>query len=525
MGLSHSPDRGRGGRRDDSGARSTRSGEDRDGRDGVSSGLDDSSAAEHAGEDEGGYRGRMIGRLDVNAYSNWGGPSRSNSVSGDDVDVACCKGGPSKPKCGQPVTDGDDGVMCLRCSCWYHRECEGVSKVSYKAMGKHTRLSFICTPCTKAMETKDRTRKGAPPPCKCLELQNQVEQLEGLIGANADMIKKALQAQSSELNAKLDQLTGLIGANKELAQKALLSQEKVASEQTKMIQATLKETKHHSASYADAVKGSCVDVVEKVTAKIDALPKPGPNTSSNTAQEVAGVLDDFMAKEKKKLNVIVHNMKESTNTSHYSRCDEDGSTFRNIVREELKINVKVTNAYRVGKKVEGKPRLLVISLEDVDTKHEILKVASQLRDSADWSNVYITPDLTWKEREVGRKLREDLARRRANGEENLFIKQGKIVHGTRPRPNGPGNSWPMNNNGRQEPGAQSAQEPEAQRVVDTDAPSDVGQMVSASPEVLEAPGPASINDAQLANQRSQEEQGATATPESAQAAQSEAEAH
>ena len=167
------------------------------------------------------------------------------------------------------------------------------------------------------------------------------------------------------------------------------------------------------------------------------------------------------------------------------------------------------------KKVEGKPRLLVISLEDVDTKHEILKVASQLRDSANWSNVYITPDLTWKEREVGRKLREDLAKRRANGEENLYIKQGKIVQGARPRPNGPGSRQPLNHTGRQELGAQST--------ADTSVTADGGQMAAASSAVSETP--ASIQEAELATQQRQGEQDATAAPEGAISGQSGADTH
>ena len=391
-------------------------------------GLDDSdSSAKQTGGlavfiSSGEDVGRGVGRLDKGAYSPFGVSSRSNSVSGEDV--ASCKGGSGKPKCGKPVTDDDEGVKCFQCGCWFHIECENVTKTEYKAFGKHKRLIFLCTTC---MQTRGQSTRGSS--CKCSELQSQVNQLEGLVGANADMIKKALQAQSKEVNVKLNQLTDLIQVNKELIQKSLSAQEKVAGKQTE-IQATLQENRQSTASYASVVRGTCVDVVDKVSAKIDSLPKHGSGASANTAQEVAGVLDDFMAKEKKKLNVIVHNVPESSKETHYQRCDEDGSMFQKIVRNELKLNVKITNAYRVGKKAEDKPRLLVITVEDSDSKHEILRMSSQLRDSANWSNVYITPDLTWKEREAARNLRQELGRRRANGEENLFIRQGKIVQGT-----------------------------------------------------------------------------------------------
>ena len=67
-------------------------------------------------------------------------------------------------------------------------------------------------------------------------------------------------------------------------------------------------------------------------------------------------------------------------------------------------------------------------MENVETKTEVLKMARQFRQSPVYSNIYITPDLTWREREEGRRLREELARRRESGEENLAIRRGKIVH-------------------------------------------------------------------------------------------------
>ena len=54
-------------------------------------------------------------------------------------------------------------------------------------------------------------------------------------------------------------------------------------------------------------------------------------------------------------------------------------------------------------------------------------MASQLRRSSEWHSIYINPDLTQKEREAGKKLREELAQRRRAGEQNIYIKRGRIV--------------------------------------------------------------------------------------------------
>ena len=49
-------------------------------------------------------------------------------------------------------------------------------------------------------------------------------------------------------------------------------------------------------------------------------------------------------------------------------------------------------------------------------KRAILASSKSLRDIEDWKNIYISPDLTPKEREDGRTLREALMERRLNGE-------------------------------------------------------------------------------------------------------------
>jgi len=43
------------------------------------------------------------------------------------------------------------------------------------------------------------------------------------------------------------------------------------------------------------------------------------------------------------------------------------------------------------------------------------------------SEIYISPDLTLREREADKKLRDELRQKREDGEEGWFIKRGKLV--------------------------------------------------------------------------------------------------
>ena len=101
--------------------------------------------------------------------------------------------------------------------------------------------------------------------------------------------------------------------------------------------------------------------------------------------------------------------------------------FKDVMRDTFRMNVAISKAFRVGKVVQNKPRLLIITLATPGVKGDILRVAPQLRNSDTWGNIYITPDLTKTEREAARKVREELAARRAAGETNLTIRKGKVV--------------------------------------------------------------------------------------------------
>ena len=82
------------------------------------------------------------------------------------------------------------------------------------------------------------------------------------------------------------------------------------------------------------------------------------------------------------------------------------------MREAFQLNVAVAKSFRVGKPVENRGRLLVITLDTPGVKQQdILLLAPQLRGTEKWGNIYITPDLTPAEREVGQNLREELTAR------------------------------------------------------------------------------------------------------------------
>ena len=176
------------------------------------------------------------------------------------------------------------------------------------------------------------------------------------------------------------------------------------------------------------LKGACSDVISKVSAKVSAIPQAALYQSANKdKQNMAQVFDDFLDKDKRKNNIVVHNLMESEGNSFKEKTEQDIRLFQDMVKDVFHLNVVVARAFRAGKKIENKNRLLIVTLDTPGVKHDLLRLAPQLRGSEKWGRIYLTPDLTRTEREAARKLREELAARKAAGECNISIRKGKIV--------------------------------------------------------------------------------------------------
>ena len=113
-------------------------------------------------------------------------------------------------------------------------------------------------------------------------------------------------------------------------EQCLKEQEKTSAEQVKLLERSIKENHQDKDSYANIVKGSCAEVVSKVTSQITSLPSDQWSCNRNytgAVQDLSAIFDDYQEKEKRKLNVVVCNMKESENDSFEERTKLDALNF------------------------------------------------------------------------------------------------------------------------------------------------------------------------------------------------------
>ena len=71
-----------------------------------------------------------------------------------------------------------------------------------------------------------------------------------------------------------------------------------------------------------------------------------------------------MDKERRKLNVVVHNLEESQPSETESREKQDLLKFQAFIKDALNLNLRAVKSFRAGKTQEERPRLLVVTLED-----------------------------------------------------------------------------------------------------------------------------------------------------------------
>lgn len=159
------------------------------------------------------------------------------------------------------------------------------------------------------------------------------------------------------------------------------------------------------------------------------LPVVAASRSMPEQPDVNGAIDEYLDRQRRKCNVIVRNLPEPAGKSTSECTVQDIEAFKEIANHELKAEITssdINKVVRLGK-LSSKPRLLLVSLSNEQSKSAVLKSAFKLKASTKWSNLYISADLTPRERVINHNLRTELKQRRNGGEKNLYIRKGKLV--------------------------------------------------------------------------------------------------
>ena len=198
---------------------------------------------------------------------------------------------------------------------------------------------------------------------------------------------------------------------------------KALAEITSQVGSLLQESKK---TYAQVAADTISNIRKSVSD-----PRPAPVLESKKGVDI---IDEYQDRERRKANIILHNIPEPDNDTRTEKELMDRQTFTRITEEVFNMKVKATKAIRLGRPQEDRPRLVLITLENPEVRRDILKRCKELRGIEEWERVYISPDLTQPERQRNKELRDELKRRREDGETNIMIRRGRIVSDNRRRP-------------------------------------------------------------------------------------------
>ena len=275
--------------------------------------------------------------------------------------------------CDAMVKASSKALLCDVCDQWHHIKCGNIKEEVYNAM-KNWEINWICDGCLKIKKSK--TKKEP--------------KIEGI-----DLLKKM-----NEFMIKMEE-------------RALQEQEEKRQEKEK-ISETLKrmEEKLGKLENIDAY------IEEKINKRMEIKEK---DILGKVAKEIREEIEKFKREE----NVVVIGMEEGNDVEKI-----------NELLTELEVNVKTTDMIirRLGKPKPQikRPILIKPKNKENDLRRQMFRNAKKLKNTSKehLKKVIITNDMTVAEREKNRKLREDLKKRREAGEENLIIRNYKIVKKT-----------------------------------------------------------------------------------------------
>jgi len=292
--------------------------------------------------------------------------------------------------------DGDDAMFCEGdCQAWVHRMCVGLNKQTYDAITEED-SPYLCPHCNIGEQTRSihdlQTSTQLDESLKQME-SRLLSSLQEVITSSITSLKTSIESEVKSLHVKVSELTDRV--------------QKLEIERSEPHNSTTNFNSDHTEVQSQP--------------KLTSLPE--------ITSTVMNILNEEKAKEKRKLNIIIHGVQESKSEESQERKVEDIEQVNSLFKKYLEVDVTVDNATRLGKKSNDKPRLLRIITPSEIVKKQIMQSSSKLRKESnpDWvKRIFITYDLTPKQQEENRVLRKKLTELNSAG--RIYkIKNGQIV--------------------------------------------------------------------------------------------------
>lgn len=294
--------------------------------------------------------------------------------------------------CRKVVKDEDNGIECDSCKEWVHSKCAEVPLGLYSALSKYEGkkggcgIFFYCEKC-----------KG-----------NLLKMREELTGLKERV--NVLEKEWKDTNKKIGE------RGVEIEERKKVELESVWNE----IELIKKEGNETKISFAEIMKEE-KRLADKEQAGITSM-NVGINKGGGERQ-LQMEMAEAIERDKRRNKLVMMGIPESN-------CEVREN---DIVREVLdclvgETKVEFENLGRIGRKGD-RARPVRILIVDNTCRRKLLARAKKLKDMTGKDKIYIAPDLTRKQQDEDRVLREEVRRRKQAGEQRVYISKGVVVIG------------------------------------------------------------------------------------------------
>lgn len=137
-------------------------------------------------------------------------------------------------------------------------------------------------------------------------------------------------------------------------------------------------------------------------------------------------IQEMEAREQRRLSLVISGICERTDGNVDERNKSDRESVTTLLDAIGVINPSFHDVRRIGKVQYNRSRLIRITCSNTEEKNVILRNAKKLRSVTCFKKVFINSDLTPMQQKMHKELRDELKRRKNEGE-NVRIRHGEIV--------------------------------------------------------------------------------------------------
>ena len=340
--------------------------------------------------------------------------------------------------CQTGVCDNDRTLECEVCLVQYHVKCQSVSAKLYEALQDNGGCcAWYCQACREgvkqlrlqiiALQRDQLSIKASVDRVVVQANQNSSE--VALLKSDLTETEKRLEKYNSEMLSGLDTIilkSTVSNAETDGRISALQANIEKRLDQLEKLSGSTSSGPVVPRSYAEAAGG--MEALENRLDELAAVVKS--NQAKTTATDTRALkrgLTELEDIESRKLNLVVFNLPEAGST------DDDINAFKELIKSEFNLSVKLQAAIRLGRKSDARPRMLRVTLEEGSERKLILAKARYLRasESEVHAKVFIRPDLTKSQLEHSKNLSAQLQEKRAAfPDKKWMIKRSEIVEVT-----------------------------------------------------------------------------------------------